>query len=191
MKKVFLALLSGGLLMASCSKQEVEIAEQNNAYKLDQNVIHVDMPEKLNYEPSNLIRRNEVGTEITIYGAVEEERFVLSEEAIELNFTLRKPLKAPIKIVLEEDSKLLEQYTSEKVGLVSFPEDVFSTKEILIPAGVTTHNVSIPFLNKEKLNRKPGFLSAFHLKVKEGADEIKVVKSSQVLFLKLSIETNE
>ncbi len=185
MKNIFnLSMLVPALLAVACNDPAVEIVEQNNSYKLDPNAIHVDMPEKLGYNTSNLVR-NESGAEIVLYTSE-----TAADVDVPLVFKLKRGLKQATKFVFSPDEELLKLYTGAKEGFKPFPENAFSGLEFTVPPGVTDYTATIKLQAAAGLNDKPGYLSAYRLKpLSEGDTDIRVSSGSEALYLKLKFSS--
>lgn len=185
MKKIFqLSALALALLATACSKPDVDIVEQNMSYSLDPKATAVDFPEKVTYDPSNFIRREGRNIEpMIVY--VEDGTTIIEPEEIELSFTIRKPLTKDTKIKLVEDASLLESYTDSRVGLLPLPENMFTTLEATIPAGATSFTMKLLVQPEVSLPNKSGYLTAYRLTILDGGDDLKVLKGSEALYIRV------
>lgn len=187
MRNIFNLSIAGlALLAVACDDPSVEIVEQNNSYKLDQNAIHVDMPERFGHNTSNLIR-NEGGTEAVLYASEIEGEIQIPVTEIPLVFKLKRNLKQATRFVFSPDEELMKLYTGVKEGFKPFLENAFSGMEFTIPPGITDYRTTIRLQEGiTGLNQKPGFLSSYRLKPLSGGDaDIKVSEASEALYIKL------
>lgn len=183
--------LALSFLLLACSKPTIEIVEQNNSYTLDPKVTDVFMPDKLGFNPSNLIRLTssivEINAQIDIRNR--EQGLELDAEQIVLNLELKKPLKTASKVLIQENRELLKEYAGDKAGKLAFPNGVITTTEFIIPAGVTSHQVNLDMADLTELSDLSGYLTAYSLILEpgEGEEEVLLTKSSQSLFISLAI----
>lgn len=176
-----LAIVGLALLVVACANPDIEIVEHNDSYELDPNEIHVDMPQKLDYNVSNIIK-NEGRTEVVLY-ALENGKESVAE--IPLVFRLKRSLQKATTFVFSPESELIKLYTGIKEGFNPFPDNAFSGMEFTIPAGVTAYTTTIRLQDGIDFSKKPGFLSAYRLKPTSGDDNVKPSVSSEILFIKL------
>lgn len=186
-----ISALALSLLMLACSKPDIEIVEQDNSYSLDPSVTHVEMPEKVPFDPSNLIRLTSQSI-ITLEGLVDtnnkDKGLEVDENKITLKFQLKKPLKSATKLMLTENRELLKEFVGDKVGRLPFPSDVFASREITIPADVTEYTAELGLANLSVLTDPAGYLSAYSLSVAPGGDAVALTNSSQALYLYVDVD---
>lgn len=173
--------------LSSCKKDDVEIVNQDLSYQLDPDYIFVDIPKEFKFNPNNiayLAGRNELG--ISFRFDEETDKIILSETQIPITIRLKKPLSETVNIVFTEDESLIDNYTGDKVGYVSFPEGVLSNTTFTIPKGETEVEGVIEFQNPELLIGAPKYLVGLRMTLKSELENISISSDKYALYIKAS-----
>lgn len=186
-----ISALALSLLMLACSKPDIEIVEQNNSYSLDPKVTHVEMPDKVPFDPANLVRLTSdkvVGIGALLDIKNRDRGLELELDKISLELQIKRPLKTATKVTITENRELLKEYAGDKANRKAFPNGVIATKEFTIPAGVTKFVADLDMVDIKALNDLSGYLTAYSLSIVPGGDDVTLANSSTELFVALDIE---
>ncbi len=190
MKKIYsISALAIILMLSACGKDTpVEIVEYDDTYKVDQSKVQVDKPEKLGFNPNNIIvYKGETNIILPAYRN-EEGTIVLTKTSFETSFRLKKALDKDTEIVLTEDRELLQSYTGEQLGYKPFPEGILSGTTVRIPAGQTTVTATVTVDKPEAFTEDPGYLTAFKIVVKDADSGLVPSVVSSTFFVKMDIK---
>lgn len=177
------ALLLG---LGACSKPEVEIVEQDNTYGLDKDIISVEIPEKMDYNPDNIVRVQS-SKEVVLMANVRDNASSIAVNQIPVAIRLRRPLSHDLKIVFKEDRDKLNEYDGEQLGYKAFPEGSLGEMTVTIPAGETNVQEVFKLASTDKFTEEPGYLTALSMTTAGGADNPVISAHNSALFLKVNL----
>lgn len=171
------------ILVATSCGNDTEVITEDPTYTLDPNEVYVDMPEKFVYNTDNILYNDEAATTF----AVLLEAGVPTAETTSFPITvrLRRALSTDLTVTFSKDDTLLEKYTGEKEGFLTFPDDAFSGLSITIPAGQTSVTSTVTLSNLTALTDTKGYLSAYTLTTTNS--EVKLSSTLKPLYIKATV----
>lgn len=172
-------------LLLSCSR-EVEIVEFDDTFEIDEGYVFVDIPEKMDYNPNNIIYYSGATEAVLTYTLDEDNSVIMKEKKIPVVIKLKKPLTEAVNVVFTEDESLLDNYTGEQLDYKSFPEGTFANAVINIPKGVTTVEGWIELKNTDKFNAVPGYLTGLKMVLQKETDNTVISRINHSLFIKVN-----
>lgn len=168
----------------ACSKADPEVIIENPAYQIDQNEVYVDMPQKFTYNSDNFLFRDAT-TAFTYEVLLDKGTPTVEETTFPVTVRLRRALEKDLVVTFTKDDALLAQYTEEKEGLLTFPDEALSGLSFTIPAGATEGTTMITLSKPEGLTDTKGYLSAYALSTDNS--ELKLSSTLKPLFIKASV----
>lgn len=172
-------------LLLSCSR-EVEIVEFDDTFEIDEGYVFVDIPEKMNYNPNNIIYYSGATEAVLTYTLDEDNSVLMKDKKIPVVIKLKKPLTEDVNVVFTVDESLLDNYTGEQLDYKSFPEGTFANAVITIPKGVTTVEGWIELNNTDQFNALPGYLTGLKMILQKETDNTVISRINHSLFIKVN-----
>lgn len=181
-----LSLCTASLLVLTSCERKVEVVESDDSYTLDKNVVHVEIPKKFNFNPNNII--SFVGAaEVILPISLDGTTASMDNTIIPVKIKLKRALTDDATLIFEEDRELLKSYTGEQLGYHEFPAGTFGATNVTIPKDVTDFESQLNIKDFSKLIEKPGYLTAFRMKIKNSAPDTQVSTINYSLYVKASI----
>lgn len=174
------------IALSACGKPEVEIVEQDNSYALDKNVISVDIPKKMDYNPDNIVRVQS-SPEVVLLANITDNVSTISNNQIPITIRLRRPLDHDLKIAFKEDREKLKEYRGEQLGYKPFPQGSLGEMIVTIPAGETTVDRAFQLTATNHFTKEPGYLTALVMTTPDQAETPAISANNSTLFLKVNI----
>lgn len=178
------------IVLAGACKREVTIVEFNDTYEIDKDYVSVDIPEKVNYNPNNIILYAGA-TEVILNYIYDEETGAVEmpDKNIPVRLKLKKPLLEPVNVVFKENRELLQSYTGEQLSYKDFPEGTFADAKITVPAGQTVVEGSIELKNVDAFKENPGYLTGLEIILEKAAENVVISKINYALYVKVNKST--
>lgn len=175
------------ILLSGACNREVTVVEFNDTYEIDKDYVSVDIPQKFNYNPNNIILY--VGaTEVRLTYRYDETTgsVEMPNKSIPVKIKLKKALPEPVNIVFKENKELLQNYTGEQLGYKDFPQGTFADAKITLPAGQTLIEGSIELKNVEAFRENPGYLTGLEMTLEKAGDNVVISKINYALYVKVN-----
>lgn len=184
MKKNIIKLwaLATILVAASCGN-DTEVITEDPTYTLDPNEVYVDMPEKFVYNADNILYSEDAAATFAVL--LDDGVPTAEITSFPVTVRLRRALSTELTVTFTKDDTLLEKYTGEKEGFLTFPEDAFSGLSVTIPAGQTSVTSTVTLSNLTALTDTKGYLSAYKLTTDNS--EVKLSSTLKPLYVKATV----
>lgn len=184
--------LASSVALYSCKMPEVEIAESNYAYTIDEKKVQVEMPKPFDYSNSNvtLLKNGNVAIEFDVL-VTPVSHLIVQSGGIELNLTSRDPLAEDVKFTFRLDPEAAEAAKDEYKDYLPIPLEAFDVDEIVIPKG--TKDASFKIRLKESLDflsedsGVAGYYCFLHL-VSGSPESVLPAKSGNLIAVSVTVE---
>lgn len=184
MKKNIIKLWAlGAVFVAASCTNENEVIIEDPSYKIDPNEVYVDMPKKFVYNSDNFLYSEDATTTFAVL--LEDGVPTADVTTFPVTVRLRRALTSDLTVTFTKDDTLLEKYTGEKAGFLTFPDDAFSGLSITIPAGQTAVTSTVTLSNLAALTDTKGYLSAYSLTTAN--TDVKLSSTLKPLYLKATV----
>lgn len=171
----------------ACQEEKGEVVSQDWAYQLDQDYIYVDIPDKFQFDPSNIIYLKESAT-LTLNGKNNMESTEIEEGyTVTLNVKIKKPFDKDVSVRLVEDVALLDEYAGDISEFRRFPDNTFAISEATLLAGETETDITLAWANVDELNEMPGYILPLRLELADKVEGVKISTNSYSVFVKLNL----
>ena len=153
MKKIFqFGFLMFALITLGACKDDDRglVVSQDNSYQMDEDYIHVDIPDEFIFDDSNILYIDGK-TLIKMIGSVNEEGTTI-KGATDFKFKvkLKRALPQSLVVNFKLDDSLLENFP-ELEGMHLFPNECYNIGQATIDAGQTEAEIALSITNIQKL----------------------------------------
>ncbi len=189
MKKVtqlLYMLLSVATFSACMDDDKGKVITQDVSYQPDADYIYVDIPEKFQFDPSNIVYL-QGSTVLKLNGKYDGEHLNIVEGTeFAFNVGLKEALAEDILVSLKYDRTLLDEYQNTK-GLIPFPEENVLVSEVKLAAGTQAGKITLALQDVDALNEMPGYILPFRLEFVDAVDGVKISSNSYCVFVELQV----
>ena len=178
------------VLSASCSKDEIQIVDQDTSWQMDNKYIEEDIREQLGIDPfTDLVYLGYYGKP---YIQLEATNDLVSTTLVgknELSFKVKvtKPYKEDIQVNLIKEDKLMADFPEMVEGIPLFPNESCTFEGSVLKAGELETTVKLTLKDVEKLNNLSGYVMAIKLTMEGSHEHLAIARTRSAYFVKLNL----
>lgn len=178
------------ILSASCSKDEIQIVDQDTSWQMDNKYIEEDIREQLGIDPfTDLVYLGYYGNPYTQLEAINDlvNTTLVGKNELSFKVKVTKPYKEDIKVNLMKEDKLVTDFPEMAEGIPLFPSENCTFEGGVLKAGELETTVKLTIKDVEKLNNLSGYVMAIKLTMEGSHEHLAIARTRSAYFVKLNL----
>ncbi|MBE7399767.1 DUF1735 domain-containing protein [Bacteroides fragilis] len=178
------------ILSVSCSKDEIQIVDQDTSWQMDNKYIEEDIREQLGIDPfTDLVYLGYYGKPYTQLEATNdlENTTLVGKNELLFKVKVTKPYKEDIQVNLIKEDKLITDFPEMVEGLPLFPNESCTFEGSVLKAGEMETTVKLIIKDIQKLNNLSGYVMAIKLGMEGAHEHLAIARTRSTYFVKLNL----
>ena len=179
------------ILSASCSKDEIQIVDQDTSWQMDNKYIEEDIREQLGIDPfTDLVYLGYYGNPLYTVGGNQrpgKNTTLVGKNELSFKVKVTKPYKEDIKVNLMKEDKLVTDFPEMAEGIPLFPSENCTFEGGVLKAGELETTVKLTIKDVEKLNNLSGYVMAIKLTMEGSHEHLAIARTRSAYFVKLNL----